>query len=429
MDYNNIDERDYEGESGPFVKEVVLPPAVYNHALHRGYQTYQEVGFYLIGLFKKGICYVYDLVEFEYSEQSGGFIESDMARFFRVKTGIPMGLRIVGHLHKHPGFTSYSTTDRQNFLRYGHSNPLNVFLIYMVEPHNKISGYTATAERIFNVTVTIRELTSEEMLMEKDLKIEFKTKVLVPQNSEDADIARIFAENIGSETLKYLSRPTIQPQEKAEAGSSKSTIEVTPRKAVEIQNVGNNKTILYRVFMEETETIADLEKVFKRLVNIPKQKGYELVFYQSGRRLPNDMAIAAINQPLAWTLETGVLQEPYAKFFKFLGKSLGLLKEQRSEKETILEPTSEKVQEAPTGIPEPQERVEGTTEHKVLTDQEKELAVLDTSKKKDTTDLPEDPSKKEEKGGSEAQEGVNKAEEDLRKKRKEARRDRLDYFI
>jgi hypothetical protein len=440
MDYNNIDERDYEDQNGPFVKEVVLPPTVYNHALHRGYQTYQEVGFYLIGLFKKGVCYVYDLVEFEYSEQSGGFIESDMARFFRVKTGIPMGLRIVGHLHKHPGFTSYSATDKQNFLRYGHSNPLNAFLIYMVEPHNKISGYTATAEKIFNVTVTIRELTPEEMLMEKDLKIEFKTKVLLPRNSEDSDIARIFAENIGSETLKYLSRPSIQPQEKTEAASTESAIEVIPRKAVEIQNVGNNKNILYRVFMEETETIADLEKIFKRLVNIPKQKGYELVFIQNGQKLPNDTEIAAVNQPLAWTLETSVLQEPYTKFFKFVGKSLRLLKEKEKEKAPISleipqkndipESTSEKLPEAPREIPESNDLVEPPTERKVLTYPEKELVVQDASKKKSMVDVTEESSKKESKGVSEVQEGVDKkAEEDLRKKRKDVRRDRLDYFI
>ena len=424
MDYNHIDERDDEGESGPFVKEVVLPPAVYNHALHRGYQTYQEVGFYLIGLFKKGICYVYDLIEFEYSEQSGGFIESNMARFFRVKTGIPMGLRIVGHLHKHPGFTSYSATDKQNFLRYGHSNPLNVFLIYMVEPQNKISGYTATEEKIFNITVTIRELTPEEMLMEKDLKIEFKTKVLLPRNSEDSDIARIFSENIGSETLKYLSRPSIQPQAKAEAESAGSTIEVTPRKAIEIENVGNNKALLYRVFMEETETIADLEKVFKRLVNTPKQKGYELVFYQSGQKLPNDTQMVAINQPLVWSLETSVLQEPYNKFFKFLGKSLGLLREKEKvpvsvappQQERSPEPTIEKSPEAPEAIPEPQEK-------------EKGLVTLPPAEKEVAPDLVKDASAKDSKSDSEREGVVQKAEEDLRKKQKEVRRDRLDYFI
>ena len=426
MDYNNIEERDYEGKSGPFVKEVILPPGVYNHALHRGYQTYQEVGFYLIGLFKKGICYVYDLVEFEYSEQSGGFIESDMARFFRVKTGIPMGLRIVGHLHKHPGFTSYSATDKQNFLRYGHSNPLNAFLIYMVEPHNKISGYTATAERIFNVTVTIRELTPEEELVEKDLKIEFKTKVLLPQNSEVSDIARVFAENIGSESLKYLSRPNIQPQAKAEAGSAESTIEVIPRKAIEIENVGNNKALLYRVFMEETETIADLKKVFKRLVNISKQKSYELVFYQSGQQLPNDTKMVAINQPLAWSLEKSVLQESYNKFFKFVGKSLGLLREKEKEKvpvsvappqqERSPEPAIDKSSEAPEAIPEPQEK-------------EKVLVTLPPAEKEVAPDLVKEIPAKDSKSDSERERAGQKAEEDLSKKRKEVRRDRLDYFI
>jgi hypothetical protein len=426
MDYNNIDERESEGESGPFVKEVVLPPEVYNHALHRGYQTYQEVGFYLIGLFKKGICYVYDLVEFEYSEQSGGFIESDMARFFRVKTGIPMGLRIVGHLHKHPGFTSYSATDKQNFLRYGHSNPLNVFLIFMVEPHNKISGYTATAEKIFNITVTIRELTSEEKLTEKDLKIEFKTKVLLPRNSGDPDIARVFVENIGSEALKYLSRPSIHSRAKAEAEAADTTIEVIPRKAIEIENVGNNKDILYRVFMEETETIADLEKAFKRMVNIPKQKGYELVFYQSGQELPNDTKMEAINQPLGWSLEKSALQESYAKFFKFLGKSLRLIREKEKEKIPVSveppqqqkspEPAIDKSSEALEAVREPQEK-------------EKVLIALLPAEKEVSLDLVRDTPAKDSKNASEREKASEKTEEDLLKKKKEVRRDRLDYFI
>ena len=425
MDYDRIDEGKHEDheKEGPFVKEIVLPTSLYDYALHRGYQTYDEVGFYLIGLFKKSVCYVYDLIEFEYSEQSGGFIESDLTRFFRLKTGIPLGLRIVGHLHKHPGFTNYSATDKQNFLRYGHSNPLNAFLIYMVEPYNKISGYNATAEKIFPVKVTIRELTSEEMLLEKDLKIEFKTKILLPQNSNYSDFMRVLSENISSETLKFLSRPTIQTEAEKSQITREADINIIPRKAVEIEDVGNNKSIVYRLFMEESETITDLEKCLKQLVNIPKEKGFEMVFYQEGQRLSRDTKIAAINRPVVWSFEKSMLYNLFKNFSNFWESFSKILKGQEKVKAPeALQPAEEKVQtelssaelfEESKDVPKGQDLIE-----KAETSSEKEIMAQPAK---------ESPPKVPEKV-VEIEDIVKKSEAEA-KKRKDFRRDRLDYFI
>ena len=400
MDYDRFDEGKYEDhkKEGPFVKEIVLPTSLYDFALHRGYQTYDEVGFYLIGLFKKSVCYVHDLIEFEYSEQSGGFIESDLTRFFRLETGIPLGLRILGHLHKHPGFTNYSNTDKQNFLRYGHSNPLNAFLIYMVEPHNKISGYTATAEKVFPIKVTIRELSSEEMLLEKDLKIEFKTKILLPQNSNYSDFTRVFSENISSETLKFLSRPTIQTEVEKSQITHEADINIIPRKAVEIEDVGNNKSIGYRLFMEESETVTDLEKYLKQLVNIPKEKGFEMVFYQEGQRLPKDTKMAAVNRPIVWNLEKSVLYNLFKNFSNFLGNFGKILKGQEKLKAPeALQPAEEAIQtELGSG--------ESVEESKGVSDGQEPTKIV------------------------EIQDVVEKSEAES-KRRKDFRRDRLDYFI
>jgi len=429
MDYDRIDMRKTEKheDEGPFVREIVLPTSLYNYALHRGYQTHDEVGFYLIGLFKKGVCFVYDLIEFEYSEQSGGFIESDLGRFFRLKTGVPLGLRIMGHLHKHPGFTNYSATDKQNFLRYGNANPVNAFLIYMVEPYDKISGYTATAESIFPVKVTIRELTSEEMLLEKDLRIEFKTKILLPRNSNYSDFRRVFSENISSETLKFLSRPTIQIDQGSEAEDSQITREseilISPRKVVEIEDVGNNRTIAYRLFMEDSENIADLEKYLKQLVNIPREKGFEMVFYQEGQRLSRDTKIAALNRPITWSIERSMLYNLFKNFSKFWGNLSKFLKVQEKA-------------EAPEALQAAEKEVQTESIYDELVVESQPIL-----KKQDMIEEAETPSKEERRAQSaeesrpiepkkvfEIQDTVKKSETEA-KKRKDFRRDRLDYFI
>lgn len=333
-DWNHLEGS--EGKKEPFVKEIVLPPTLYKHALRRGYETYKEVGFYLIGLFKKGVCYIHDLIEFEYSEQSGGFIESGMARYMRLKAGLPLGLRIIGHMHKHPGFTQYSDTDKRNFLKYGYANPLNAFLIYIVEPKEKISGYTATAEKIFPVNVSIRELTPDEQLLEKEIKVKFTTKVLIPKNSTYSDFRMLFSEKVSSESLKFLSRPSIQVKgnvaEKNSIISKNSKIEVVPRKVIEIEDVTNNPDLRYRLFMDERETIADLEKSLKQLTNRPKEKGYEVVFYEKGRKLTRATKLKVIKHPLVWSLEKSVLLPIFQNFHKFWEEIIEILQQKESEK-------------------------------------------------------------------------------------------------
>ncbi len=329
-------ENEEEYEEKPFVKEIVMPPYLYKRALQRGYQTYKEVGFYLVGIFKKGVCFIFDLVEFDYSEQSGGFIESEMARYLRLKAGLPLGIQIVGHIHKHPGFTSYSAMDKGNFLQYGRASPLNAFLIYIVDPHEEVKGYTATAREIFPVKVTIRDFTPEENLIEKEIKIEFITKVVLPKNTNVSDFRLLFSENISSESLKFLSRPTVQVDgllvDETYEIQENSKIEIIPRKAIAIENVANNTGLQYRVFMEEQETIADLEKALKQLINLPQEKGYEIIFYESGRKLQRDTKLKDIKAPLVWSLEKSLLFPVFQNFYKFWLDIIEILYKRESEK-------------------------------------------------------------------------------------------------
>ena len=327
---------EYEEDDRPFVKEIVLPTTLYKFAIKRGNETYKEVGFYLIGLFKNSTCIIHDLIEFQYSEQSGGFIESNMTRYIRLKAGLPLGLKIVGHMHKHPGFTEYSSTDKRNFLQYGNANPLNAFLIYIVDPYKDIRGYTATTHKIFPVEVKIRDLTEDELLLEKDIKIEFTTKIMLPKSSDFADLSRTFSENISSDSLKFISRPTIQINGESSEKSNKitpdSNILIKPRIAVEIEDIGKNKSLRYRLFMEENDTISDLEEVLKQLTHLPKKKGYKIIFYEEGRKLPRDMKIRELTHPVMWSLEKSPLIPVLTNFYKFWNPLFKLIERKIAEK-------------------------------------------------------------------------------------------------
>ncbi|MHA1266195.1 MAG: hypothetical protein ACTSRS_13260 [Candidatus Helarchaeota archaeon] len=327
---------DSEDESAPLVKEIILPPSLFQHAIRRGYETYKEVGFYLIGLFKKGVCYIHDIIEFDYSEQSGGFIESGMARYVRLKAGLPLGLQIVGHMHKHPGFTQYSATDKRNFLRYGNANLLNAFLIYIVEPSEEIRGYTATSEKIYPVDVNIRDLTPEEELLEKKIRVQFNTKIVLPKSSTYSDLYYLFSERISSEALKHFSRPTIQIEGNVAEESSQVSVDIPikiiPRKAVEIADVGNNPRLKYRIFMKESETVAELGRILKELTNLPKERGYELVFYEKKRKLLKSTKIKDIEDVLEWDWEKAPAFPIIQSFAKLWNGIIGILQHQQSGK-------------------------------------------------------------------------------------------------
>ncbi len=330
-----------EIEEGPFIRRIIFPPPLYKHALKRGAETYKEVGFYLVGHIKKGICYIHDIVEFDYSEQSGGFIESGMARYLRLKAGVPLGLTIVGHIHKHPGFTYYSATDKRNFLQIGNANPLNAFLIYMIKPYEEVKGYTATGTKIYSADVIIRDLTEEETLIEKKLQVKFVTKMLLPKESKLSDIKRIFSENIGSESLKFLSRATIEVNSAESGISEEAGVEIIPRKAVELKEIGKNKRIQYRVFMEEEETIADLEQILKQLTYIPKEKAYDIIFYERGQKLQRDRKMKEIRNALGWSLEKSVLLAIFEKFYGFWTEFFKIISGKMEEKDEKFEEYAE----------------------------------------------------------------------------------------
>ncbi|HUY00425.1 MAG TPA: hypothetical protein VMV49_12765 [Candidatus Deferrimicrobium sp.] len=420
-DTEDWDSMEEDRQEGPFINEIILPTALYKAALRRGYQTHKEVGFYLIGLFKRGVCYVYDLIEFDYSEQSGGFIEGNMSRYIRLKAGLPLGLRIVGHMHKHPGFTQYSATDKQNFLRYGHANPLNAFLIYIVEPYEKISGYSATATKIFSVKVTIRDLRSEEALLEKDLKLEFKTKVMIPKDSTISDFNLIFSENINSESLKFLSRPTIQindmPYNKTAIISTGSDLKVIPRKPIEIKDIGNNNSIHYRIFMEEEENLANVEKILKQLTYLPQKKGHEVIFYEAGHKLPKNTKIKNVNHPLTWSLEKSVLLPIFKNFHKFLAGIAEIFKEKEvQEIQPQITESDTKAVPQMSNLP--------TEKHELQPILKNFFTFLNVVIK-----ILENETEKRQKKEVENQVSYEISDPSPEKKRRETDRNRLDYFI
>ena len=116
-----------------FIEKVVLPRFLYKYALERGKDTSSEVGFYIIGLIRGKVAYCYDLIEFDYYEQSSTYLETNFAKDFRLRAGLPIGMEILGNMHKHPGqMLSYSSTDERTFRRYARDTKnRNVFIIFV----------------------------------------------------------------------------------------------------------------------------------------------------------------------------------------------------------------------------------------------------------------------------------------------------------
>jgi len=161
----------------------------------------------------------------------------------------------------------------------------------------------------------------------------------------------------------------------------------------------------------------------KQLVNIPKEKGFEMVFYQEGQRLSKDTKIAAINRPVVWSFEKSMLYNLFKNFSNFWGSFSKILKGQEKVRAPeALQPAEKKVQtelssaelfEESKGVPEGQDLIE-----KAETSSEEEIMAQPAKES-----LPKEPKKV-----VEIQDVVEKSEAEV-KKRKDFRRDRLDYFI
>ena len=322
------DERDYDEnsymvrdlEERPLVDKIIFPTKLWLKALEAGRKTYNEVGFFIIGLFRGKTCYVYNLIEFDYVEQSGAFIETGIKRAVRLRAGIPVGLHIIGNMHKHPGFLQYSNTDRRDYLRYGRSNSQNAFLIYIVDPYDGIAGYTATESEIYKIDVEIRDLELNEILIEKKVSLSIDFRMLVQKSENIKNLRFNLVDQLSSEILKNFSRSSlfnnnVEICEENLVDDINENLELIPKTPVFLKNIGFNNEMIIRVFMDPDDDLYDLRDILIQLVKIKENNISKIIFIENEKKLSNTTLISEINSVLIWEFDSTIIKKFSFKFF------------------------------------------------------------------------------------------------------------------
>ncbi|MHA1299634.1 MAG: hypothetical protein ACTSO9_09385 [Candidatus Helarchaeota archaeon] len=246
----------------PLLEKVILPRFLYKFAIERGELTSSEVGFYIIGLIKGKVAYCYDLIEFDYYEQSSTYLETNFAKDFRLRAGLPIGLEILGNMHKHPGqMLSYSSTDKRTFTRYARDTQnRNVFIIFVLNP-DKLQAYTSTENNVFKIDVEIRNLEQEERLKTFHFTIPITFQICGPKNSKIQNIRFKFISNVAHEVSKWLSRPIFindfNEIPDNELLMNVPEIEVIPYVPIDIK-LGQNHRLAYRFYLPSNARVKDL---------------------------------------------------------------------------------------------------------------------------------------------------------------------------
>jgi len=141
---------------------IIIDENVFHRAVNRGKLVPYEVGFYMVGLLRENTAYVYDIVEFPYLKQSNVIVSSDPTKLGKIFLALPLGIRIVGTMHKHPDSMGSrpSSIDEETFRRWAREG----FFIHVIFSRNgsDVSAYTVVDDRVRKAKVIIRDLSDEK---------------------------------------------------------------------------------------------------------------------------------------------------------------------------------------------------------------------------------------------------------------------------
>ena len=238
---------------GLAVNKVVLEESLFEMALERGRETPTEVAFFMVGLVRNGVAYVYDLVEFDYEERSIASVKSGLERKLRLAGVLPLGLELLGNMHKHPGSPRPSRIDWQMFLSYARGGGPCAFIIYTVSPV-EIRAYTVLGQRVFEVECEVRELTEDERLISFDIEVPINIRVCVQKSISPAELRALLSSRICRELEKQAYFPRLF------SGSSEllgdrlperlDVLLARPLKPVDVE-VGWMEGLSYRLYVDE----------------------------------------------------------------------------------------------------------------------------------------------------------------------------------
>jgi len=184
------------------VSKVVVEEGAFKSAVEKGRAEPAEIGFFMKGLLRGDVAYVYDLVEFEYEEKSPTFIRSGAERKAMLVGMLPLGLRLIGMMHKHPSSIGArpSWTDERTFMKYAEDG-IYVFIIYTVEPL-EARAYTVHEGEVVEIGFEARELREEEKLTSFQLTMTVNIRVCVQKSTTLFELKNLLSTRLPYEVEK-----------------------------------------------------------------------------------------------------------------------------------------------------------------------------------------------------------------------------------
>ncbi len=166
---------------------LIIDSTAFNYVVKRSKETKTEIGFYMIGIMRGNTGYVYDVVEFPYLDRSPVFVSSDPSKLGRILTALPLGLRIIGTLHKHPESLGpeYSSIDESTYRNWSSAG----FFIHAIFSDNggKIAAYAVIDDKIKKASVKIMDL-SDKRLHSALIRIPLELRIFYQPNEKTLDL-------------------------------------------------------------------------------------------------------------------------------------------------------------------------------------------------------------------------------------------------
>lgn len=257
---------------GSQIKKVIITPALFEYAVERGEETASEVGFFLVGLIDNSVAYVHDLIEFDYDEKTPISVKSGIEIKAILSSAIPIGLRLLGNMHKHPGFLEYSGTDRDNYLQYASSGRPCVFLIYQLRP-TKVQAYTVNNGNIKIIEHEIRELEEKEKIRLFDVDFPVSLKVAAPTSTKMLYLKLKMLSEMDTHIRNRMFKPLFRNGNRVlsddETIPEITELEVEPLYPIDVC-LGINQ-IPYRLFFEHNSTVKELREKLMKVFNYPPE--------------------------------------------------------------------------------------------------------------------------------------------------------------
>ena len=248
-----------EEQEGRGVSKVVVERSLFDLAVKRGLETPTEVAFFMIGLVRGGVAYVYDLVEFDYKEKSPVSVRSGLNRKLRIAGMLPLGLKLLGNMHKHPGSPTPSSTDREMFFRYHRGGGHHVFVIYTVSPV-RAKAYTVEEGEIVEIDCDIRELEEEERLISLKISLSLDIGVCLPKGISLLELRSLLCRDICREVVRQIGYPRLVAGGKEISEGDLPSVremEIKPLRPLDLE-VGMSSRVgelFYRLYLSEEDSM------------------------------------------------------------------------------------------------------------------------------------------------------------------------------